>query len=251
MRILLDLVTDLQKAGALDGFASCVDTAHWRTGAAILTIEKDFGTAWNGDVAKLNDDDRAAVLERVPPNTYTPPAKPDASGDDGSPLTIGVMFVPKNIHRPVAGQGGSSADPPAAQIQGQYEIAAKKAGRFKFSWSAVVQATLFYDEAKKQFVGQPMVGGQGTIDTFITPIIHYQVFVQMLDGATLIKGKSVNGSASFQALATQQLAAGVQAVYNLGGKHLQLVLQAQVSSTQSKGSVTVDASTGIGLQWAF
>jgi hypothetical protein len=259
MKFVLDLMADLKKAGQLDAFSNYVTSDHWRTGVAIATIEPMLDAQWQAGVARLNEDDRAAVLARVPAGSYVPPAKPDgagsgkaAAGDDSSPLTIGVMFIPKQLHWGVKGTSGQSADPPALQVQGQYAFKFHREGKAGFEWAPIVQGTFIYDDGKKQMIGQPMLGGQGTFEAFLAPIVQLQVFVQVLEGATFEVGKGVGGSISCSAVGTTQAALGVQAVFSLpGSKHLQLVLQSQVSSTGAGHQVTVDAANGIGLQWAF
>jgi hypothetical protein len=259
MKFVLDLMADLKKAGQLEAFSNYVTSDHWRTGVAIATIEPMLDAQWQAGVARLNEDDRAAVLARVPAGSYTPPAKPDgagggkaAAGDDSSPLTIGVMFIPKQLHWGVKGTSGQSADPPALQVQGQYAFKFHREGKAGFEWAPIVQGTFMYDDGKKQVIGQPMLGGQGTFEAFLAPIVQLQVFVQVLEGATFEVGKGVGGSISCSAVGTTQAAFGVQAVFSLpGSKHLQLVLQSQVSSTGTGHQVTVDAANGIGLQWAF
>lgn len=256
MQFILDLVADLKQAGQLDAFSDYVTSEHSRIGVAIWTIEADLGDQWQAGVAKLGEADRAAVLARVPAGSYTPP-KPAAAGgkaaaDDGSPLTIGVMFIPKQLHWGVKGTKGQTADPPALQVQGQYAFKFHREGKAGFEWAPIVQGTFMYDPTKKQVIGQPMLGGQGTFEAFLAPVVQLQVFVQVLEGATIEVDKSVSGSISCGTVGTTQAAAGLQAVFSLpGSKHLQLVLQSQVSATGAAHHVTVDAANGIGLQWAF
>lgn len=256
MRFILDLLADLKKSGQLDAFSNYVTSEHSRTGAAILTIEADLGDQWKAAVAKLGEDDRAAILARVPAGSYTPPKPAAADGkadaDDGSPLTIGVMFIPKQLHWGVKGTKGQTADPPAVQVQGQYTFKFHRDGKAGFEWSPIVQGSFMYDDTKKQVIGQPMLGGQGTFEAFLTPVVQLQAFVQILEGATIEVDKSVSGSLSCSTVATTQAAAGLQAVFSLpGSKHLQLVLQSQVSATGAGHQVTVDRANGVGLQWAF
>jgi hypothetical protein len=256
MRFILDLVADLKKAGQLDAFSNYVTSEHSRIGVAIMTIEPDLGDQWQAAVAKLGEDDRAAVLARVPAGSYTPPKPAAADGkaaaDDGSPLTIGVMFIPKQLHWGVKGTKGQTADPPALQVQGQYSFKFHREGKAGFEWSPIVQGTFMYDTTKKQVIGQPMLGGQGTFEAFLAPVVQLQVFVQILEGATIEVDKGVSGSISCNTVGTTQAAAGLQAVFSLpGNKHLQLVLQSQASATGTGHQVTVDAANGVGLQWAF
>ncbi len=252
MHLLLDVVADIQSAGQLDELANhLVDRK--RTGIAVQTLAKDFGGDWDKKVAALGEDDRKAILDRVPAGTYTAPQGSDNDDDDdGGPLTLGVMFVPKQLHTTVKGPAAPASDPKTIQVLGQYEIAAHKAGKkIKFSWFAVAQASFFYDPDTKKLTSQPMLGAQGTVDAFIVKLVHMQAYLQMLEGATFEVGKKLGKLEAFPPLATTQVAAGVQAVFNIYGKHLQLVLQAQVSATEQSGSVTVDKATGAGLQWAF
>lgn len=67
MRTLLDVMTKLKQAGKLEDFADRVTTGNDRVGVAIFTIRPEFDAAWSKLVAKLNDADRKAVLERTPP----------------------------------------------------------------------------------------------------------------------------------------------------------------------------------------
>jgi len=80
MKFVLDLMADLKKAGQLEAFGNYVTSDHWRTGVAIATIEPMLDVSWQAGVARLNEDDRAAVLARVPAGSYTPPAKPNGAG---------------------------------------------------------------------------------------------------------------------------------------------------------------------------
>jgi hypothetical protein len=65
MKTLLDVMQGLKKAGCLDELA--VPAEKRRIGAAMLTVRPDLELAWQGLVSGLNDADRAAILERVPP----------------------------------------------------------------------------------------------------------------------------------------------------------------------------------------
>lgn len=72
MKKLLDLMARLKKSGKLEDFADRVTGDNQRIGVAILTMRPDFDAQWQGLVAKLNDQDRKAVLERVPPGVKLP-----------------------------------------------------------------------------------------------------------------------------------------------------------------------------------
>lgn len=72
--------------------------------------------------------------------------------DDGSPVTIGVMFVPQTIHQAVNNPSGNSTDPPAIQVQGQYTFKFHRDGQDGFEFSPVAQAQFMYDPDKKQLI---------------------------------------------------------------------------------------------------
>jgi hypothetical protein len=78
MRALLDLMARLKKSGKLEAFADRVTGDNHRIGVAILTTRPDFDAQWQGLVAQLNDQDRKAVLERVPPDVKVPTAQATA-----------------------------------------------------------------------------------------------------------------------------------------------------------------------------
>jgi hypothetical protein len=189
-----------------------------------------------------------------------PPLVPPVSGkvDNSTQLTIGFMFVPKQIHTTKAGT--TTTDPPTFQVQGQYTIKLHKEGNWGFETSPVFQGSFSVtkDDQKKvtKVVEQPMVGVQEALVTqqFFNKMIQLQAFVQFLMGATLEQDIAINGSVTCQrALPTVQVAAGVQSVFTVPGtnEHLQVVSQAQFSKTGTGGQITVDKSVGIGLQWAF
>ncbi len=66
MKPLLDVMQALNKAGKLDDFADHVPTEKKRIGAAILTIQQKLDVLWEQLVSKFNEDDRNAILARVP-----------------------------------------------------------------------------------------------------------------------------------------------------------------------------------------
>jgi hypothetical protein len=248
---VLDLMEALKKDGQLDELGNHVDPKHIVAGVAILTVNKDFTPTWQDLVSKLGGPAREAILKRVPPGTYTPPKDTSRDGppdDDGSPVTVGVMFTPQTFHE---SSSGNSTDPPAVQVQGQYTFKFHRDGKAGFEFSPVAQAQFMYDPTHKQLVTQPMLGAQAAWVEFLTQTIQIQEFAQMMDGVTLEIGKPIGKTLTAKALSTTQAAIGVQAVFSLGGKHLQLVLQAQESTTTTGGAVTVDQQYGFGLQWNF
>ncbi len=66
MRTLLDVMEQLKRRGRLDDFADRIEGDHDRLGVAILTIQPERDTLWRKLLANLDQEDRAAVLERVP-----------------------------------------------------------------------------------------------------------------------------------------------------------------------------------------
>lgn len=85
MNGMLDLFAALKKAGVLQQLENYLDERHWRSGMVFLTITGPWDQQWQDEVAKLQQEDRDAVLARVPAGTYTgPQAKPQgkAKSDD-------------------------------------------------------------------------------------------------------------------------------------------------------------------------
>lgn len=90
MRPLLEVVAQLKQAGKLEDFAGFVRSENRRVGVAILTLRPDLDLQWQGLVARLGDDDRRAVLERVPEDARaglrgSPSGSAPAPAADGEP----------------------------------------------------------------------------------------------------------------------------------------------------------------------
>jgi len=123
MKDLLDVMQDLKKAGKLEDFSDHVTSENKRVGAAILTIRPDLDAQWEELVSKLSDDDRNAILARVPPDVRKRfgkggpgPSGPSKPGDP-SVDTSGVIAVGPNgaevqakltFHSSVAGNLGET-----------------------------------------------------------------------------------------------------------------------------------------------
>jgi hypothetical protein len=87
MRALLDVLGRLSKAGKLEDLADRVPSENTRIGVAILTVRKDFDAQWQGLVAKLGDDDRAAVLACAPADVKLGPGDAGSrTADSGEPV---------------------------------------------------------------------------------------------------------------------------------------------------------------------
>jgi peptidoglycan hydrolase-like protein with peptidoglycan-binding domain len=180
------------------------------------------------------------------------PGEPDSS----TQLVIGVMFLPTQLHHDVR-TGENTSDPSSVQVQGNYTFQFHKNGDGGFEHSFVVQAQFMYDSKKRVITEQPMIGTQEALVTrnFFKNFLQLQAFVQFLSGETIEEGVAIKGPTitCVRTKPTGQGAAGVQAVFTIPktGEHLQVVLQAQMSSTDTGGVMTVDKSLGIGLQWQF
>lgn len=179
---------------------------------------------------------------------------PTSGGDDGSPLQITVVFSPTTLHTD-AETGERSKDPMTVQVQGQYNFFVSRSGKSSLQASFQGQGQFTYDQKQKKFISQPAVGAQvaGVAD-FFTPIVQLEAFLNAVGGSTIAVGKDISsGNLVCKAVAMAQVAVEVQAVFTVEGvtgKHLQLVLQSQVSATGGSG-ITIDRQNAIGLQWTF
>jgi hypothetical protein len=178
---------------------------------------------------------------------------PTSGGDDGSPLQITVMFSPTTLHTD-AETGERSKDPMTVQVQGQYNFFVSRSGKSSFQASFQGQGQFTYDQKQKKFISQPAVGAQvAGVAEFFTPFVQLESFLNAVGGSTIAVGKDISsGNLVCKTVAMAQVAVGVQALFTVPGtgKHLQLVLQSQVSATGGSG-ITIDRQNGIGLQWNF
>ncbi len=123
MRTLLDVMEQLKRRGRLDDFADRIEGDHDRLGVAILTIQPERDTLWRKLLANLDQEDRAAVLERVPEaekaakglgGSSSGPAKGGGSGGGGH-----------------SGGGSATVDAKGLQVQAKLVFQSKFTGPFR------------------------------------------------------------------------------------------------------------------------
>lgn len=260
MRAILDVLEQLQRKNRLEDLLGAGGVGD-RVGAAALTARHEWDGQWERVVATLAGADRDAILERSPADR-APRAGKVEEGQPGIPteLGIGIVFVPKTVHRKIAGDGEGekrSVDLNTVQAQGTYTFKFHGKGQHGFEGAPInVQGGLTYDEEKKTVSVQLVAGGQAAaVLNFLKEAVQVQAFVQALAGVTLVAGSRV----STRIVATGQLAAGGQVVLShpdiLGGNLKLILLPLQVSGTATgvkKGAfVTTDVQAGIGLQVSF
>jgi hypothetical protein len=258
MRSILDVLEQLHRKNRLEDLLGAGGVGD-RIGAAALTVRHEWDGQWERVVATLEGADRDAILERSPADR-APRAGKVEEGQPGIPteLGIGIVFVPKTVHRKVAGEGEErSVDLNTVQAQGTYTFKFHGKGQHGFEGAPInVQGGLTYDEEKKTVSVQLVAGGQAAaVLNFLKEAVQVQAFVQALAGVTLMAGSRV----ATRIVATGQVAAGGQVVLShpdiLGGNLKLILLPLQVSGTATgakKGPfVTTDVQAGIGLQVSF
>jgi hypothetical protein len=260
MRALLAVMFKLKQTNTLEDFSGTSNLPD-RIGAAVLTAKGEFDVPWAQVIARLSPQDREAIMERAPANAdlYTGPGdKSDkAKSEIPTELAVGIVFVPKTVHRKVAGEGERrSVDDNVVQVQGSYTFKFHGKNKSGFEASPItVQGGFAYDEKTKKLTQQWMAGGQAqAVLSFFKEAVQVQAFVQALAGVTIAPGTTISAQIVF----TGQLAAGGQVVLShpsiLGGNLKLILLPLQVSGTASAGKkdvITTDVSAGIGLQVSF
>ena len=260
MRALLAVMFKLKQTGTLEDFSGTSNLPD-RIGAAVFTAKGEFDVPWAQVVARLSAQDREAIMERAPANVdlYTGPGDKGGKAKSEIPteLAVGIVFVPKTVHRNVAGEGERrSVDDNVVQVQGSYTFKFHGQNKSGFEASPItVQGGFAYDEKTKKLTQQWMAGGQAqAVLSFFKEAVQVQAFVQALAGVTIAPGTTISAQIVF----TGQLAAGGQVVLShpsiLGGNLKLILLPLQVSGTAAAGNknfITTDVSAGIGLQVSF
>jgi hypothetical protein len=93
MRSLLNVLTKLKQAGTLEELLNHVTDVPNRVGAAVLTVQGDFGGQWRQVLSKLSKDDQEAILERTPADVMTKfglDKKKPGADDDERPIVVGL-----------------------------------------------------------------------------------------------------------------------------------------------------------------
>jgi len=244
VRTLLGTVTKLKQAGLLDAFLGNVDNSGMsdRVGAAILTVQGDFGPAWKAKVRTLRDDDRKAILERAPSGiSLDDDLKPDENAK--ARVQISVQFGPV-IDLAKKGPPGTKPDKAGGQATYQVTLSLHPENKHGLDLSWQFQVTGFPDHDDPKWRVQQILSGPQGFYNFLDGSLQVGLFGQVLAG-------QAHDPVKMRFTPTGQVAGGGQIQYQFADGHLLIGGQLAGVFTDQNGSPTGDLQGQLTLGFQF
>jgi len=227
MNRMLDALDRLRKAGAFDDLGDYGAKFGTRLGAAYYTVGENYGPEWQKLLAKLGDDERAAILARVPEKsrpTGKPGQKPGGKNVGWQTQVGGALQYA--LHYTIT-RGAIAKGDPGQDVTLQTSIGLNYVGHKDKASGPELQAIVIqfgYNLTTKQIT--KVSGVQGAlVKSLWDGLVQVQGFAQAVAGVAS-SGTSNSG--------TVQAQVGIQLLVTLGP--VQIGVQGSGGVTYTQGS---------------